>query len=807
MDPLVQDIRYALRQLARNPGFAIAATVTLALGIGATTAIFSAVHAILLRPLPYPEPDRLVALWESHPDRSTRNIVSSGSYLDWRDRATTFEGLAAYSGRFGLGLTGRGEPIRVTGRSATPNLFMILGISADRGRVFLSEEAEVGGEAVLLISHGLWQRQFGGDPAVLGQTVTLNEHAYTIVGVLPQEFDFPSPGIDVWFPLRFDEDDRAARTSHRWRVLGRLKPQSSLAMARAEMETIAAQLRKDYPEDMAGWRVRVEPYRADLTRDVQPALLLLLGFVGLVLLIACANVANLFLARALSRKRELGVRSALGAGRRRLAGQLLTESGVLAVLGGALGLGLVYAGLETLISVAPAGIPLLQETRIDPSVLAFAAGITLGTTLIFGLMPALRVSRGDPATTLRATPGSGGQPRSSLRSALLAGEVALSLVLLVAAGLLVRSFLTLQRVEYGFDPEGLLAVSLDLPGSRYSGTEDHRAFYESLLSRVRALPGVVSVTGTPEPPIVGFNNTFSFIIENRPRPGPNPREVPVEVRPVPPGYFRTMRIPLVRGRAIRESDGAEAERVAVVNEALARAHWPAGDAVGARITFDDEGRGPWVEIVGVVKDTRHYGLERPAEPALYVPYDQKRWGWMSWMTLMVRTAGDPLSLAEPMKRAVWELDDELPIHRLEPVTELYRQSNAERRFITLLVGAFASLALLLGALGTYSVVSYTVSGRRREIAVRIALGAGPRGVTASVLGDGARVTAVGITLGLVLALALSRLMAGLLYEVTPADPTTFLGVIGLLLAVTLAASLIPARRAARVDPMRTLKLE
>lgn len=812
MDALIQDLRYAVRQLRRRPGFALVAVLTLALGIGATTAIFSAAHAVLFRPLPFPDPDRLVLVWESNPGEgwSDRNPVTGGNFMDWRDQATSFEAMAAFSWHYGVGIADEGaEPVRVLARRGSPDIFRVLGVSPLHGRV--PSEAEIGaGASGVLLGHGLWRRRYGADPAVVGDRILVHEHPVTVLGVLPPALDVPALDADLWFPLAFDEEDRGSRRSHQWQVLARLRPGASVGQAEAEMATIADRIRERHPEFMEGFGTRVVPFRQDIVREVRPLLLVLLGVVGTVLLIACANLANLLLARAVARRGELAVRGAIGAGRGRLMRQLLTESGLLALLGGAAGIALAIPGMAALLSLAPADIPLLDRARLDGTVLGVAAALSVLSTLLFGALPALRAGGTEPDAALRGARGTPDKSHGALRRRFLQAQVALCVVLLVGAGLLFRSFLELQAVEHGFRAEGLLAVSIDLPHSRYDGTREHVAFYKALLERVQGLPGVISATGTPEPPVVGFNNTFSFVIRGRPRPGARPREDPVEVRAATPGYFRTLGIPLLRGRALEDSDRADAPLVAVVNESLARALWPAGDAVGARISFDDElpeDERAWIEIVGVAADTRHHGLDRPAQPALYIPHAQKRWGWMSWMTLLVRTKGEPLALAPAVRAAVWELDDRLPIHRLATMRELYAESQARRRFAAQLLALFAGLALLLGAVGVYGVVSYGVVQRRREFGIRLALGAEVRRIATSVVGEGLRVALIGIGAGVVAALLFTRLLAALLFDVSPHDPLTFAAVAALLVVVAAAASWIPARRAMRLDPMAVLREE
>lgn len=560
---------------------------------------------------------------------------------------------------------------------------------------------------------------------------------------------------------------------------------------------------------MTGWGVNVVPFRDDLVGNVRPLLLVLFGMVGVVLLIACVNLANLLLARAMAREREIAVRGALGAGRGRLVRQLLTESGLLALLGGGLGLVVVVLGLDALVALAPADIPLLDDVRADPAMLAFAAGITLLATMLFGLLPALRLTRTGPRSSLRSRPSGGGPLHTRLRAVLLVTQVALALVLLVGAGLLVRSFQRLHEVAYGFGPDGVLIVGLDLPAARYETQRDQIAFYDRLVERVRTLPGVTAAAATSDPPAGGFNMTFSFAIEGRPAGTASGREDDEPLRAVTPGYFRTMGIPLIRGRTIEETDRRGAPPVVVINETLARKHWPNSNPIGERISFEGPGQGPWFEIVGVVGDTRHYGLDEPVRHALYIAHAQKPWPWLTWLTLTVRAAGggDPSALAPAVRSAISELDDALPPQRVATVNELYAASAARRRFAMSLTSAFAAIALALGTLGIYGVLSYAVAQRRREIGLRMALGADSGSVRRLVLRQGLATTAIGIAAGLAAAFAATRLMSSLLYGVSATDPATFAAVALLLTAVAVLASSIPARGATKVDPMTVLRTE
>ena len=801
---VVRDITYAARGLRANPGYAAIAIGTLALGIGATTAIFSVVNAVLLRPLPYAEPDRLVSVWEVTPEGEDHNVVSPGNYFDWREGARSFGALGAYSYAFTAGVSGGDRPAQVRVAQATPSLLSVLGVGAAVGRVFVEDDAIAGTELVGLLSHGFWQRRFGGDSAAVGQVLTISEQPVRIAGVLPADFRFYEPGIDVMLPLRFDAEARQERRSHRLLVLGRLAAYTDIERAQAELSSVAAGIAERHPEYMEGWDVHVVGYRADLVRGVRASVLVLMSAVALVLLIACANVANLLLARAVSRRREMAVRAALGAGRARLLRQVLTESALLAAIGGVMAVLAVVATLRLLVGFGPPDVPLLENTRVDGGVLLFAGGASLLCTLLFGVLPAAQTAAADLLRPLRDGQGAGGRNPLRTRSVLLVLEVAFSVMLMVGSGLLIRSLVRLHDEDVGFNADLLIAVSLDLPYSRYPARAQQREFYGTLLARVEAIPGVLALAGTTEPPVVGFNNTFSFEIEGRPRPGPNPRQEPASLRPVTSDYFRRVGIPLVAGRAFTARDRADAPPVALINRTMADRLWPRGDAVGSRIRRGEDQ--PWIEVVGIVGDTRHFGLERPVEPAWYIPYDQAPWDWMSWMTLLVRSdRAEPLALAGAIEQAVWAVDPELPIGRIGLVDEYYAEALARRRFVTFLLGGFAALALLLGGVGLYGVLSYSVARRTREFGVRIALGASPVSVAAGVVREGLVLTSMGLLVGSAAALALSRFLRHLLWGVSPADPVTIASVAVVLLGAAAAACWVPARRATRANPIIALR--
>jgi predicted permease len=805
LDTARQDLRYAVRMLGRSPGFATAAILTLALGIGANAAIFSLVNAVLLRPLPYREPERLVRVWERSPQGDERNVVSPGNYHDWRTRAKSFALLAGHSWPHGVAMTDHGEPAMVTLVDAAPSLFTTLGVGPAVGRAFTEEDSHAGD--VVLLSDGFWRARFGADRSALGRRIVLNERPHTIVGVMPPGFHFPDATVQVWRPATSARLSPTERRSHNWFVVGRLARGVSVDGASAEMQTIAAALAREFPDAMNGWGVNVVPLHSDIVAAVRPVLLVLLTGVGVILVIACANIANLLLARAVTREREMAVRSALGAMRGRLVRQLVTEGLVLAAAGGILGVALAAPVLRALIALAPADIPLLESVRVDRVVLGFSAATTILSTALFALAPAARLARTDVQTMLRTWQGSSaGLRHGRLRNGLLVGEVALSLVLLVGAGLLVRSAQRLNAVDYGYRTDGLLAVYLDLPRMRYDSSAKHAQFYADLLDRIRAAPGVAGATATSEMPAAGVNMTISFAIEGLPSGTPSGREEAKPAHVVTPEYFHVLGIPIRRGRAFDTRDNADAPQVAIVNEAFARRYWPDRDPVGRRFSLRGP-QGPWLEIIGVAGDTRILSADAPPPPIFYLPHAQKPWPWLSWMTVIVRAepGRDPRTLAAAVRTIVTEQDRRLPIHRIATVPELYGESTARRRFATTLLTVFAGLALLLGTIGMYGVLSYAVAQRRREIGIRIALGAKPAEVMARVLGQALALTAVGVGIGSGAAFALTRLLGALLYEISPTDPITFVAVALLLTVVAAAAAWMPAWRATRIDPLVVLR--
>jgi len=812
LDSVRKDVRFAVRSLRRAPGFTAAIVLTLALGIGASTAIFSIVRGVLLRPLPYADPARLVRIWEVSPRGDDHNVASIGNYASWRSAAKSFSVMGAHGAPHGVSYVGDGDPTQITVVEATPSLMQTLGARAALGRSFVPDDATGDGRIVVL-SHQFWQRRFGLDRGVIGRRLMFNGVPHSVIGIMPEEFEFPAAGVDIWRPVTDDQIDSNERRSHNWLVVARLAPGATITSARAEMRSITGGLAREYPQYMTGYGTNVVAMGDDLVVRVRPLLLVLMAGATLLLVVACANIANLLLARAVSRRREMAVRGALGAARGRLLRQLLTESLVVALLGGALGVGAAAVLTRALLALAPSDIPRLTAVHMDGSVLAYALVSTIVAGLLFGLAPAVRLLAADRfrgqslQLALRASGDRAGSGRTGpTRSLLLVGELAISLVLLTGAGLLLRSAQRLGRIDYGYRTDGLVTASLDLPHARYDSTARHVQFYDRLLERVSDLPNVSGVAGTTESLGATGETTFSFAVEGRPSRNASGREDPQPLRVVAGDYFRVLGIPLRRGRAFTAADRAGGPPVVIVNESLARLHWPDRDPVGARISLVGPS-GPWLQIVGVVGDARTTAADEAAAPAFYMPFAQKRWSWMTWLTLVVRTngTGDTTSLGSALRGAVRQLDPELPVHRVATVHQLYRESIARRRFATVLSGAFAVAALLLGMVGMYGVLSYGVVQRRREFGIRIALGARAAQVTSVVVREALVLAAIAVAIGSVAALALTRLLSDLLFEVSPTDPATFVTVAALVAVVAGLASWVPARRATRIDPASTIR--
>lgn len=798
------DLRYTLRQLRKRPGFTAIAVATLALGIGANAAIFSVVNGVLLRPLPFPDPDRLVMLWERDlTDGAGEGPTTPGTFSDWRRDATAFGSLAAFSITT-RNIAGPGEPERAVGALSVGSIFDVLDVPALLGRTFTTAEDRPGGERVVVLSHRAWQRLFGGDPAAIGRTLTLHDDAYTLIGVMPPAFRFPDAEVDFWIPSYMSDSFRDDRTQYFLRVLGRLRPETTLERARAEMETIMARLRAAHPRANRDSGVSLVPLRKEYVGDVRSRLLVLMGAIGLVLLIACANLINLLLARSAGRRREIALRGALGASRARLVRQLLTESIALAFLGGAAGLLLGAFLLDVLLGILPADLPRAQEIHLDRHVLGFTLAVSLLAGLATGILPALSDSRSASREALRESDrvsASGGR----VRGGLVAAELALAVVLLAGAGLLVRSLWLLQRVDPGVRVANVLTFQVSLPASRYPEPHQRLEFFRAAVERVGAVAGVRSASIVNFLPVTGAGVGAWLNIMDRPLP--EDRTPPtVRYRVIDPGYLRTMGISLVRGRPLSERDGLRAPAV-LINETLAARFWPGEEPLGRQIILGprEEGSFPAAAIVGIVADVRNAGLGEETPPVVYVPHAlMPHW---SWFTFVVRTGTPPMSVLAAARAEVRAIDAALPIHGVRTMEEVLGESVASTRASAILLGVFAALALAMAALGVFGVLSYTVNRRFRELGIRMALGAEARSVRAMIVRQGLVWALVGIAIGLAGAWVLTRVLSGFLYGISATDPPTFAAVIVFLLAVTTLASYLPARRATRIDPVEALRHE
>ncbi len=803
---LAQDLHYGLRMLVKNPSFTIVAVLALALGIGANSAIFSVVNTVLLRPLPYKNPGRLVMLWEEATHLGfPKNTPSPANFIDWRAQNTVFEAMAAMVER-SFNLTGVGEPERFDGRRVSANLFDLLGVQPQLGRAFRAEEDKPGSRVVIL-SNGLWQHRFGGDPRVIGQAVSLNGESYTVIGVMPGSFQFPTRRDQLWVPLAFDAKEAASRGNHFLEVIARMKPGVTLQQAQAEMSTIAARLAQQYPEENLRVGSVVTALQEQVVGDIKPALLVLLGAVGFVLLIACANVANLLLARAAARQKEIALRLALGAGRSRLTRQFLTESVLLAVIGGAVGLLLSIAGLRVLKTFIPDTISQAQAISIDAKVLVFTGLVALVTGIIFGLAPAMQVSHLDINDTLKegGRDAAGGTRGNRIRALLVIGEIAVSFVLLMGAGLLINSFMHLRNLHPGFRANHLLTMKIPLSEVKYPDKERRSPFYAEVLRRVQALPGVQSAAVAGNLPLTYDGDSMPIGIEGRTDPPPDQRP-DVILRVVGPGYFSTMGIPLVRGRDFSEQDKADSARVVIVSEKTARHFWPGENPIGKRLKPGSTSRNiPWIEIIGVVKDVRQNDFVSEPKMQMYMPYQQLN--SFAPNALVVRTNVEPLSLAGAVRNAIWAVDKDQPVSNLRSMDEIVSEAVARQRFSMLLLGIFAALAMVLAAVGIYGVMSYSIAQRTREIGLRIALGAQKSDVLKMILRQGLRFVAAGLAIGLAASFVLTRVMASLLFGISATDPATFVSISLVLIAVALLASYIPAVRAMKIDPMLALRYQ
>jgi predicted permease len=803
------DVRFGIRMLRRNRGFAAVAIVTLALGIGANTAMFSVLNAVVLRALPFPDPGRLVALQ----GRQGARILGLGGtslpdFEDWRREARGFEGLAT-SSYWTFNLAGRGEPMRILGGRVSGDFFTVLGTPALLGRTLEPADDRAEAPAVIVLAHGLWTRAFAGDPHVLGTTLTLNGVPHVVVGVMPPGFAFPSPDQEMWGALS-TEMSGAPRDARFLLTLGRLAQRATVADAQASLDVVAARLAAAHAGTNRGWGAHVVPLHEALFGSVRPALLMLAGAVGFVLLIACANVSNLLLARAAFRRRELAIRAALGASGARLARQLVAENLVLAAGGGALGLALAQLAVVMVRRLGPQDVPRLEEVSLDPAVLAFTCAVSAATGIVLGLLPALPAARGGLRPALSDADRAATAARSRLRRGLVVAETALALTLLVGGGLLVRSFHNLMAVPLGFDAPRLVSGTVLLAPPRYRGLAEQRAFVHDVLASAQELPGVVGAAMTSQMPLEAGPVRLKFAVEGRPV---DRADAPsASYRAVSPSYFRTLGIPLRAGRPPADSDTAEAPPVVVVNEVMAARSWPGESPLGRRIAWIPEadpaqGAARWHTVVGVVGDVRSEGLHVPEGPAAYVPFPQRQLGFVRSASFVVRTVGDPAAAVAALRGAIRRVDPEQPVFNVGPVDAVVARSVAGRRFVTVLLEVFAGLAFALAVIGIYGLLSYTVGQRTREIGIRMALGAPRRRVFGLVVGDGLGLALAGVALGLPLAVLLARALGNLLFGVAPWDPATLALVsLGLAGSAVLACA-VPARRALRVDPVVALRHE
>jgi putative ABC transport system permease protein len=798
--------------LRRNPGFALVAVLALAIGIGANTAIFSVVDVVLLRPLPYDDPDRLVTIWETNFGSDIqKSQVSPVTYSEWVAQEQLFDEIAGWWYPQ-INLTDdRGDPERARTIDVTDRFFDVLGVDPVIGRRFAEGEDLQGAERVVIIGHGLWLRRFGGEPGVLGATVKLDDQPHTVIGVAPPGFDYPEQ-TEIWRPLGWNPKQHS-RSVRFFEVVARLRPGPTVTQARADIDALGRRLETDYPDSNLGWGALVVPLHEQLVGDVRPALLVLLGAVGFVLLIACANVANLLLARAVAREKEVAVRLALGAGRIRLVSQFLTEGLVLAVISGAVGLLLAWAATRLLVITSPLDIPRLDSLGLNSNVLVFTLLVAVLTAVVFGLVPALHASRPDPAQALKDGSRESGASTGSrgVRMLLVSSEIAIALMLLVGAGLLLRSFDRLQQVDAGFRADDALTLNLQLPAATYPEWHQVAGFYDRLVDRLATVPGVESASATAFLPYqMGW--PVDLYIDGRPPPEAG-REPRAQVHQVTPDYFQTLGIPLLAGRGFRARDGLDAPTAVIISNAAARRYWPGQEPVGQRLVNLPDSIGPLgrllttrdeAEIVGVVGDVKNTGLSTAAEPAVY--FHQAQFAYRS-MSVVVRPQASPESLLSAVRQEIWSLDSGLPISDVRTMGQRTAAQIAQPRFSMTLLALFAAIATMLAAVGLYAVMAYSVSQRRQELGVRMALGAEPRAVMGLVVGHGMRVAVTGVVAGLVGAFFASSLLRRLLYGVSPTDIRTFAVVAVLLLGVAFLASYLPARRAARLDPVRALRGE
>ena len=815
---MFHDLRYALRILLKNPVVTVVAVLTLALGIGANTAIFSVLNAVVLRPLPYADPDRLVMVWETVAGNDKRS-AAPGNFNDWRAQNSSFSDIAAtFYGNFNL--TGNGEPERVNGSTVTSNLMSTLGVAAQLGRTFQPDDDDHQDRRLVIIGDGLWQRRFGGDKTVIGKTITIDEAAYTVVGVMPAGFKFPVQS-DLWvlgkdrnavsmsLISQFPENDWShERDAHFMNVVARLKPNATLAQAQSDMAGIARRLEQDFPKTNGGLGSNVISLHTQVVGNVKTLLSILLGAVALVLLIACTNVASLLLARATQREREFAIRRAVGANRWRLVRQLLTESLLLSLAGGIAGLALSVWVVDLFIKLSPGDIPRLNEASVDLRLLGFTFLVSMLTGIAFGLWPAMQATGGSLNQSLKESgaKASEGKQRRRARNVLIVMELALAQVLLVGAGLLIMSYVRVSRIDPGFNADHVLSAKIAPAASKYPDLKSRAQFYTRVLEQLRSLPGVTSVGMVMNLPLSGASMNRGFRVEGRPEPRSD-ENVSMDYQVVSHDYFSTLEIPVIRGRGFTDQDTATAPRVIVIDEAMAERYWPNEDPVGKRMAIGESSKETsWRTIVGVVGNVRHASLTDAPVPTAFIDYRQDLESWPR-MAFVMKTQPDAASLISTVRGSLVAIDPQQPVYAVEPVEKLMGVAVAPRRFVMSLIGSLAAIAVILAMIGIYSVISFSVNERTREIGIRMALGAKSRDVLKMVLGQGMSVAVVGICAGLAIAFALTRLMTTLLFEVSATDPKTFLLVASMLSIVALLACYLPARRATRVDPLVALKDE
>ena len=816
MGTFLQDFKYGLRMLRKNPGFTVVAILALTLGIGANAAIFSVLNVTLLRQLPFPNPDELMVVGENNPQvEPNRLTISPGNYMDYRDQNKSFQSLALYriTSQTGFNLSGVEVPERVAGAYISSTMLPTLGVMPAIGRNFQPEEEKVGNHRAVILSYQLWKRHFGSDPGIIDKTIQLNNINYRVDGVMPDGFQFPTNDVltggqtlpkpvELWVPLAIPDNDWKVRGSRYLFAVGRLKPGVKPEQAQAEMKVISERLSTEATQNK-DWIGKANPMHKQSVDSIRFTLIVLLGAVGFVLLIACANVANLLLARAATRKEEISIRMAIGASRMRLIRQLLTESVLLAIVGGLLGMVLAVWGINLLTSLIPNKISSVNHIGLDARIIIFTLAISFLTAIVFGIAPAWHASKADFNETLKeGGRSSGGSIGRRTRSLLVVSEIALAVVLLIGATLLVKSFLRLENVNPGFDPSNLIAFQVSLPGIKYTGDTTIIQFFEQLNERLKGLPGVQSVSGTTALPLEGTSNYTSYLVDGQPPPPPGEFNLAEHIG-IFPDYFKTMRVPLLKGREFTPQDNMDGKPVVIINEALAQKHWPNEDPVGKRIVIDYDKNVPR-EIVGLVSNVKHFGLEAETKPEMYVPQYNYPF-YATYMVVRANTDQQPLSAA--IQREILALDKDLPIYNVRTMEELVQSSVAQRRFNMMLMTCFAVIAVILAAVGLYGLISYSVSQRAHEIGIRMALGAQQRDILRLILGYALKLAVIGIVLGVVGAFALTRVITKLLYGVSATDPMTFVGMALLLLVVAVLASIIPARRAMNVHPMVALRYE